>query len=119
MPPRPTNHHLKIRKDVCLYPKSHDFQSLSPEALALKIARHSRCTLCGDCTGLVPEKGLTVIFDTTWDSKESGLVGYITTCRCGHSVGDHAVPEDTSPEEYARRGRVAIRLDELLDVRPI
>lgn len=103
--------------NVFLYPTSHDFHSLNEESLALKIARHSHCSRCDDCFGLVPDENVTVILDTAaLDNNTSEPAGYITSCRCGHSVRDHAVLEHTSPEEYVRRGRVAIRLDELLDV---
>ncbi|GJJ06478.1 hypothetical protein Clacol_000670 [Clathrus columnatus] len=85
------------------------------EALALKIARHSHCSICEDCISLIPDESVTVVLDITWDNKTSEYPGYVTTCRCGHSVSDHAVSDGIAPEEYARRGRVAIRLDELLD----
>lgn len=119
MPPRsPKNLKPDVNapKSVFLYPKSHDLHSLTEESLALKIARHSHCSRCDDCFGLVPDETVTVILDTALDDNTLEIPSYITGCRCGHSVRDHAVLEHISSEEYARRGRVAIRLDELLDV---
>ncbi|KAF8488411.1 hypothetical protein JB92DRAFT_2757391 [Gautieria morchelliformis] len=112
MPPRP---HTKPNKNIALYPNSHDLASLSREALILKVARHSYCAECDDCHGLAPEDSVKVVLDSDWNAEVSGPVGYITTCRCGHDAGNHAAFQDTTSEEIARRGRVAIRLDELLE----
>lgn len=113
MPPKS---HTKAHKNVALYPSSRDLASLSREALSLKIARHSPCSECEDCYGLAPEHPVNVVLDSEWDAAASRSVGYLTTCRCGHDVGDHASLEDITAEEISRRGRVAIRLDELLEV---
>lgn len=106
----------KSRKNVVLYPSSHVIDQLSDDALALKIARHSRCSACPDCAGLAPKGGVTVLPDSQWDVKVSGPTSYLAVCRCGHSIGEHAAAEDVPREEFRRRGRVAIRLDELLAV---
>lgn len=113
MPPtsKPRTH-----RNVALYPESHDINSLSREALALKIARHSHCSDCEGCHGLGPDRHVNVVLDSEWNANASGHVGYIATCRCGHDVGDHGALEDIPTEEFNRRGRVAIRLDELLEV---
>lgn len=113
MPPKL---HTRAHKNVALYPNSHDITSLSGEALSLKIARHSHCSECEDCHGLAPKRSINVVLDSEWAGEASRSVGYIRTCRCGHNVGDHASLEHISEEEISRRGRVAIRLDELLEV---
>jgi hypothetical protein len=59
---------------------------------------------------------MKVVLDSDWDAEVSVPVGYITTCRCGHDAGDHAAFQNITSEEITRRGRVAIRLDELLEV---
>jgi len=43
---------------------------------------------------------------------------YLETCDCGHDVTSHGADQSIlEPEEFKRRGRVALRLDELLMVR--
>jgi len=63
--------------------------------------------------GLAPGSGVAVALDSQWDDNSAG---YLSSCRCGHTVADHATAEDVPREEYRRRGRVAIRLDEILGV---
>lgn len=114
MPPPKSK--ARAHRNVALYPSSPDITSLNREALALKVARHSHCSECEDCRGLTPNPLFNVVLDSEWNPVSSGHVGYIKACRCGHDVGDHASFEDVSAEEVNRRGRVAIRLDELLEV---
>lgn len=42
---------------------------------------------------------------------------YLSSCTCGHEASDHGADlSDISRSEFKRRGRVAIRIDELLQV---
>ncbi|KAF8585988.1 hypothetical protein K439DRAFT_1342190 [Ramaria rubella] len=102
-------------RSTLLYPNSHDIVLLSKEALALKIARHSCCSICDDCTGLAPKGVSNVVLESDWDDNAPGSAAYITTCRCGHGIEEHAALQGVAPTEIKRRGRVAIRLDELLE----
>lgn len=109
------------------YPASHDTSLLSEHALALKIARHSQCSICDDCSGFHPPRDVTVIADDEdGQSALDRLIGiasdedgsshnYLQVCECGHDCKAHGADvEVLGKEEYRRRGRVAIRLDELL-----
>ena len=107
-----------------LYPASNEIPSLPDHHLAIKIARHSRCSTCSTCPGLYPPPGWRVFLDTSDgdDSDDDGEPpqGYLNECRCGHDVSAHGADvSSTGHEEFARRGRVAVRLDELLEVRLI
>lgn len=111
------------------YPASNASGRLNETQLALKIARHSSCRACNTCTGLNPPPGADVVFD---ESTNETLLGhleqygsddddadapYLETCACGHTVGQHgADPFEVDSAEFARRSRVAIRLDEILQV---
>lgn len=103
-----------------LYPASHDIPRLSQELLALKIARHSRCSSCSSCSGLRPPPDVEVALDSEIqpESQEHSAHGpYLQLCSCGHDVLAHgADPSSIGVEEFARRSRVAVRLDELLEV---
>jgi histone acetyltransferase len=112
------------------YPVSHDISKLSHEALSLKIARHSPCTACGTCSGLhpAPDTELTTddlspaeLFGGLEDDLFNEVLGldapYLNSCACGHGIADHGASEsELGREEFMRKGRVAIRLDELLQV---
>ena len=111
------------------YPASHTYDKLSSSLLALKIARHSPCTLCDSCSGLHPPPKVTVVLDEHSDSSlgnleqygsdddEEEVSSYLDACACGHEVKAHNADEITlGKPEFARRGRVAIRLDEVLQV---
>lgn len=105
-----------------LYPTSHHIPSLPDDALALKIARHSPCSICTAefCSGLRPPP----MFELVPDSDESydGSESYLSSCSCGHDAEDHGANlSEIGQDEFARRGRVAVRIDELLqasDVSP-
>ena len=111
------------------YPASHICDKLSSSLLALKIARHSPCTLCVHCPGLHPPPRVAVVLDEHSDSSlgtleqygsdddEEEVSSYLDTCACGHGVKAHNADEIVlGKSEFARRGRVAIRLDEVLQV---
>lgn len=96
-----------------LYPTSHHIPDLSDEALALKIARHSPCSICTAefCSGLRPPN----LFELVPDSDELFEGSYLSSCRCGHEATDHGADLSViSRDEFKRRGRVAVRIDELL-----
>jgi hypothetical protein len=105
------------------YPVSNDRDQLSSSLLALKIARHSPCTLCS-CTGLHPSPGITVVSDDTDvydeaddDDDDSSPQSYLESCECGHDVRAHNANEKQLDRgEWIRRSNVGIRIDEILQV---
>ena len=110
--------------------------SFSDAALAFKIARHTPCSACDTCLGLRPPPDVDVVLSDD-DSRKSSLgvldqygsdeddePAYLCTCTCGHEVADHGADESAiGREEFSRRGRLAVRLDEMLQaslsVRPV
>ncbi|KAI0344707.1 hypothetical protein BDW22DRAFT_1326844 [Trametopsis cervina] len=98
-----------------LYPTSHDIPKLPEEALSLKIARHSPCSICTSeiCPGLRPPPVVQLVLDS--DEDYDGTQSYLSSCSCGHDATDHGADlSEISSTEFSRRGRVAVRLDELL-----
>lgn len=106
-----------------LYPTSHHIPSLPDVHLSLKIARHSRCSSCSTCPGLHPPPGWRVFSDIpdgneSDDDDEPPPTRYLDRCACGHGANAHgADASNLGHEEFSRRARVAVRLDELLEVR--
>ncbi|KAG6833549.1 hypothetical protein H0H87_005200 [Tephrocybe sp. NHM501043] len=113
------------------YPASDQLSQLNGAQRALKIARHSPCAHCdGSCSALHPPPAVEVVLDHQVTNESSlgdlGQYGsdaedddsdlpYLQTCACGHEVRDHNADEsELEPAEFARRTRVAIRLDEML-----
>ncbi|CAK5281778.1 unnamed protein product [Mycena citricolor] len=111
------------------YPASHDKDELNDQLLALKISRHSPCTLCNSCPGLHPDPTYHIVLDDSSvepslvdldqygsdDEDGDGHPPYLTSCACGHDMYDHGANQpQLGRDEFLRRGRVAIRLDELL-----
>lgn len=114
------------------YPASNPQVKLDDSQLALKIARHSPCSVCDNCPGLHPPQDVEVVLDEVYNESSLGDLGqygsddedthahYLATCACSHGASQHNAEEsDIGRAEFARRSRVAIRLDELLQVSPL
>jgi len=114
-----------------LYPASNIFENLNQAQRALKIARHSPCSLCNNsCPGLQPSLGIKAVLDESPfqglfglddygsdDDESRGQLSYLEFCQCGHDVKYHGANEaELGNEEFTRRARVAIRLDEFIQV---
>lgn len=101
-----------------LYPASHEFEKLTTDAINTKIARHSPCTVCdATCPGLHPSPTVDLLADDSEELIGSGDVQYLSQCACGHGIQEHDADEGMlGRDEYIRRARVAIRLDEMLSV---
>ncbi|KAH9931087.1 uncharacterized protein BXZ73DRAFT_47487 [Epithele typhae] len=103
-----------------LYPASNDIPNVPDSHIAIKIARHSPCSGCSTCLGLRPPPGWKVSLDSSdgSDSDDDGepATQYIDRCGCGHDIAAHGANISTiGHTEFVRRGRVAVRLDELLE----
>ncbi|TFK44365.1 hypothetical protein BDQ12DRAFT_594487, partial [Crucibulum laeve] len=109
------------------YPASHLQSRLNDSLLALKIARHSPCSVCTTCPGLHPPPGIDVVLDEQFGESSLGDLEqygsddddipstYLEQCECGHDTRQHNADEsELGRGEFERRSRVAIRLDELL-----
>jgi hypothetical protein len=109
-----------------LYPAANSVDQLDESKLSIKIARHSACGDCTSCPGLRPPLGLGVVRDgddvermisSFIDSEDEDSTQYLDICSCGHGITSHGANKDVlGSEEFARRGRAAVRLDELLQV---
>lgn len=64
----------------------------------LKLARHMPCDQCHDCQGWRPNFSLEFAKDTS--------------CLCGHDADQHV----DQKQDFIRRLKVAMRIDELLEV---
>ncbi|RDB25273.1 Histone acetyltransferase gcn5 [Hypsizygus marmoreus] len=112
------------------YPSSNQISQLNGSQCALKVARHSPCSICTTCTGLHPSEGVVVVVDQHVPNESSlsdlGQYGsdaedddsdlpYLDKCACGHDVIQHNADEsEIGAADFSRRTRVAIRLDETL-----
>jgi hypothetical protein len=97
-----------------LYPSGHDIHELTQDEINLKVARHSSCSQC-ECSGLHPgDDDVVVAVEEHDPSSEHSLLDH---CACGHTVIDHGNDPSIPQSEQYRRAKVAIRLDELLQVR--
>ena len=102
------------------YPSSSVLSQLSQRQLQLKIARHSVCTKCNPpCYGLRPPSHVQLTLDEHYFLGDPGRdAHYLDSCACGHSCIEHGADIDRlGREEFTRKARVAIRLDEFLQVR--
>ena len=125
--------HVGVRVPAMKYAYPAAVAELSndpPLALALRIARHSPCDAC-PCRRLQPPHDAHIFLDAsqpvqTHSLDHLGQYGsdddeispdYLDVCECGHSVPQHGADETTVGRlEFLRRGRVATRLDEQLQV---
>jgi hypothetical protein len=109
-----------------LYPPASQPGDFTFDARSIKIARHSNCSEC-DCTGFHPPEGCAVVInngsveaqaalDEAEESMEVTEEGYWRMCACGDGIEDHGNGGDLGQEEIQRRARVAIRIDEILEV---
>lgn len=73
---------------------------LSEKEKVLKLARHMGCDHCSSCQGWRP--GVSVEFS-------------LDTCVCGHDADQHIGQK----QDFIRRLKVALRIDELLEVKHI
>ncbi|TFK23962.1 hypothetical protein FA15DRAFT_593334 [Coprinopsis marcescibilis] len=105
-------------------------QNLSDSLLCLKIARHSPCSICTNCTGLHPSKTVRVVLDAQdesvddyanlfpgSDDEDDGtpVSLFLELCACGHDAKTHNADEtEIGKKEFIRRSNVGIRIDELL-----
>ncbi|KAN0129293.1 hypothetical protein V8E53_012992 [Lactarius tabidus] len=112
-----------------LYPASNTPDALSDDLVALKIARHTPCLLCLECSGLHPasdvelvrdgqhpESSLTDLDQYGSDDEENGVT-YLSQCACGHGPQLHGAEEELDKEEYMRRANLALRIEQHLEVR--
>lgn len=112
-----------------LYPVADQVSNLNNQKLTIKIARHSACTSCTSCSGLHPPASTTVVLDIpksgmgtldeygSDDDEELESGDYMEICACGHEAVEHGADiSEIGTDEFKRRGRVAFRLDEILQV---
>ncbi|KAF5393388.1 hypothetical protein D9757_000734 [Collybiopsis confluens] len=112
-----------------LYPAASKYDDLTPQQIALKIARHCSCTACENCKGLHPSPGVEVVLyngsggsgsvlgqlGQYGSDDDEEMLPYLDICACGHSVAEHGADESQiDAEEYHRRASYAIRIDENL-----
>jgi len=63
------------------------------------------------------ETGLGDLGQYGSDDEDEEVSSYLEICACGHNVRQHNADEaELGKAEFTRRGRVAIRLDEFLQV---
>lgn len=131
-----------VSRSVRYYPSgATNVNDLNEKQKRLKIARHSPCSVSADgasfamtgdidtapaqstcdCSGYYPPpstklKSLSVKTATAANLDESQW-GW-NSCKCGHDMKHHGLLGDTETEdEFTRRAKVALRMDELLEVR--
>lgn len=124
---------------MLLYPAGvRDVAACPRDAARLKVARHAAClhgcALAPDpdspyaaaparaadaretcaCAGVVPPAGHAVRASR---ADQINLAPWAQCGRCGHALEAHGRLDADPPAEQVRRAKVAIRLDELLEVR--
>ncbi|KAH8828538.1 hypothetical protein DL96DRAFT_1603627 [Flagelloscypha sp. PMI_526] len=106
------------------YPASTSRPNSQPDNIqVLRIARHSRCTVCS-CHGLHPASDIEIVLDDDEDYLDAASdvsddhnqpPPYLQDCACGHSLYAHGADiANLGREEFLRRSRAASRIDELL-----
>lgn len=119
-------------KGVRYYPSNAaELGELSLVQQKLKLARHSACGVSHysstssrhhdppcDCSGYKPAEGVKVKalpVRKSGSSHQDGQIGW-PTCRCGHDQESHGLLGlDVDSDEFKRRVKVALRMDELLE----
>ncbi|KAJ6625467.1 hypothetical protein B0H10DRAFT_2161738 [Mycena sp. CBHHK59/15] len=100
------------------YPASNEPQALTDDLLALKIARHSPCSSYHTWEVVLDDRSAEqslVELDQYGSDDEDGQPNYLRSCACSHGVYAHgAYQAELGREEFLRRGRAAVRLDQLL-----
>jgi histone acetyltransferase len=108
------------------YPAALKISDLTNSQLAVKIARHSECEICDNCNGFHPAPDVDVVLDggaspdalELFNDEEEPSAPYLESCSCGHGIPSHGAHEPTlGRDEFVRRSKVAVRLDEFLQVR--
>ena len=79
----------------------------------IRIARHCPCISCG-CQGLHPGDDQEV--EIGLEQEDADFTAQTTKCACGHSWLKHGALDRLVDGEINRRARVALRIDEFLDV---
>ncbi|KAI0031731.1 hypothetical protein K488DRAFT_34091, partial [Vararia minispora EC-137] len=108
-----------------LYPASNDSDSLPDYLLDIKIARHTPCSICADCSGLHPSDDIELTADDKAANPLTDLAEYgsdddddatqgLSVCACGHIPRDHGAFGNVDRHEYNRRALIAVRLDDHL-----
>lgn len=80
---------------------------------AVRIARYSPCSECL-CAGLHPADDAEIITVGFADEGEPNDAN--TMCECAHQWASHGTHSELSSSEFNRRARVALRIDETLEV---
>lgn len=79
-----------------------------------RIARHSECSDC-DCPGLHPSPDNEVVIVELDGQAE--ITEDKASCECGHPWRSHGNINEMDEGEMMRLAKVALRIDELIDVR--
>ncbi len=118
-----------------LYPSgAKSLHRLTPFQRLIKIARHTPSSSASagtssdvrSCAGFKPSEYEEVVEDPVSrssrhetravdDGKLKAAWGAVACDTCGRSIEEHAALSDADDEEATRRGKVAVRLDELLE----
>ena len=80
---------------------------------AARIARYSQCSEC-PCAGLHPADDAEIIIVQFADEGEPNDAN--TMCECAHQWASHGAHSELTSSEFNRRARVALRIDETLEV---
>ncbi len=56
-----------------------------------------------------------IVLDAVEFSEGLTEEGHLKICRCGHALEDHGCDDSLNRDEFNRRAKVAVRIDELLE----